>query len=136
MSAENRIWSSRHRPKSTITGIIGPCNIRHSAKPVGTREYFDEVEQRKYFVEPHIPRLAEFPRWHEKRSAGDRLRHRHRHDQLCPPRRLGDGGGSDRKVPGNRSAAGRTSSGFRTVSASTKPTPRSSTAWSRSSPTT
>ena len=40
-----------------------PCNIRHSTKEVGTREYFDEVEQRKYFVEPHIPRFAEFPRW-------------------------------------------------------------------------
>jgi len=40
-----------------------PCNIRHSAKAVGTREYFDEVEQRKYFVEPHIPEFAEFPRW-------------------------------------------------------------------------
>ncbi|MGC9025813.1 MAG: hypothetical protein ACP5NB_13465 [Chloroflexia bacterium] len=23
-----------------------PCNIRHSPKPVGTREYFDEVEAR------------------------------------------------------------------------------------------
>ena len=40
-----------------------PCNIRHSPKPVGTREYFDEVEARKYFVEPHIARFAEFPRW-------------------------------------------------------------------------
>ena len=32
-----------------------PCNIRHSPKPVGSKEYFDEVEARKYFVEPHIP---------------------------------------------------------------------------------
>lgn len=40
-----------------------PCNIRHSAKPVGTREYFDEVEARKYFVEPHIPAFAQFSRW-------------------------------------------------------------------------
>ncbi|MEM3433752.1 MAG: class I SAM-dependent methyltransferase [Candidatus Methanomethyliaceae archaeon] len=40
-----------------------PCNLHHSPKPVGTREYFDEVEARKYFVEPHIPRFAEFPRW-------------------------------------------------------------------------
>src|SRR4051812_9091376 len=40
-----------------------PCNIRHSPKPVGTREYFDEVEARKYFVEPHIPGFAEFSRW-------------------------------------------------------------------------
>jgi 2-polyprenyl-3-methyl-5-hydroxy-6-metoxy-1,4-benzoquinol methylase len=44
-----------------------PCNIRHSPKPVGTREYFDEVEARKYFVEPHIPVFAEFPRWRGKR---------------------------------------------------------------------
>lgn len=40
-----------------------PCNIRHSEKEVGSREYFDEVEARKYFVEPHIPRFAEFGRW-------------------------------------------------------------------------
>jgi SAM-dependent methyltransferase len=44
-----------------------PCNIRHSPKPVGTREYFDEVEARKYFVEPHIPRFADFERWRGKR---------------------------------------------------------------------
>lgn len=44
-----------------------PCNIRHSPKPVGTREYFDEVEARKYLVEPHIPRFAEFGRWRGKR---------------------------------------------------------------------
>ena len=40
-----------------------PCNVRHSPKPVGTREYFDEVEARKHFVEPHIPDFAEFSRW-------------------------------------------------------------------------
>ena len=44
-----------------------PCNLRHSPKPVGTREYFDEVEGRKYFVEPHIPRFAEFARWRGKK---------------------------------------------------------------------
>jgi 2-polyprenyl-3-methyl-5-hydroxy-6-metoxy-1,4-benzoquinol methylase len=44
-----------------------PCNIRHSPKPVGSKEYFDEVEARKYFVEPHIPEFAEFERWHGKR---------------------------------------------------------------------
>jgi hypothetical protein len=37
-----------------------PCNIRHSTQPVGTREYFDEVEARKYRVEPHMPEFAEF----------------------------------------------------------------------------
>jgi SAM-dependent methyltransferase len=44
-----------------------PCNLRHSPKPVGTREYFDEVERRKYFVEPHIPAFAEFARWKGRR---------------------------------------------------------------------
>lgn len=44
-----------------------PCNIRHSAKPVGTKEYFDEVEKRKYFVEPHIPEFAQFERWKGRR---------------------------------------------------------------------
>lgn len=44
-----------------------PCNIRHSNKPIGTKEYFDEVENRKYFVEPHIPVFADFKNWGEKR---------------------------------------------------------------------
>ena len=44
-----------------------PCNIRHSPKEVGTREYFDEVERRKYFVEPHIPAFAEFARWKDRK---------------------------------------------------------------------
>ena len=44
-----------------------PCNIRHSNKPIGTREYFDEVEKRKYFIEPHIPGFAEFEKWYGKR---------------------------------------------------------------------
>ena len=44
-----------------------PCNIRHSPRPLGTKEYFDEVEARKYLVEPHIPRFAEFERWRGKR---------------------------------------------------------------------
>jgi len=44
-----------------------PCNIRHSPKAVGTREYFDEVEARKYFVEHHIPGFADFERWRGKK---------------------------------------------------------------------
>lgn len=44
-----------------------PCNIRHSTKDLGTRDYFDEVEARKYFVEPHIPAFAAFDRWKGKR---------------------------------------------------------------------
>ena len=44
-----------------------PCNVRHSPKPVGSPEYFAEVEARKYLVEPHIPGFAEFERWKGKR---------------------------------------------------------------------
>jgi SAM-dependent methyltransferase len=44
-----------------------PCNLRHSTAEVGTRQYFDEVEARKYFVEPHIPAFADFARWKGKR---------------------------------------------------------------------
>ncbi len=50
-----RFWNSR------------PCNIRHSPEPIGTRAYFDQVEQRKYLVEPHIPPFADFPRWNNKK---------------------------------------------------------------------
>ncbi len=55
IAAVRAYWNSR------------PCNIRHSTKPVGTREYYDEVEARKYFVEPHIPQFAEFDRWTGKK---------------------------------------------------------------------
>ena len=44
-----------------------PCNIRHSPREVGSREYFEDVEERKYTVEPHIKRLAEFERWKGKK---------------------------------------------------------------------
>jgi ubiquinone/menaquinone biosynthesis C-methylase UbiE len=44
-----------------------PCNIRHSEKPIGTEEYFHEVEFRKYRVEPHIPEFADFARWRGKK---------------------------------------------------------------------
>jgi SAM-dependent methyltransferase len=44
-----------------------PCNLRHSPAPVGSREYFDQVEARKYFVEPHIPGFAQHERWSGKR---------------------------------------------------------------------
>jgi SAM-dependent methyltransferase len=44
-----------------------PCNIRHSPAPVGTKEYFDQVEWRKYFVEPNIPKFAQFERWKDKK---------------------------------------------------------------------
>ena len=44
-----------------------PCNIRHSQSEVGSEEYFNEVEARKYFVEPHIKNFADFPSWKNKK---------------------------------------------------------------------
>jgi len=44
-----------------------PCNIRHGTAPVGSREYFDQVEARKYQVEPHIPGFSEFEKWRAKK---------------------------------------------------------------------
>lgn len=44
-----------------------PCNLRHGTAPIGTREYFDQVEARKYRIEPHIPAFTEFERWRGRR---------------------------------------------------------------------
>lgn len=44
-----------------------PCNIRHSGKPVGTKEFFEEVSSRKYKVEPHILEFADFKKWDGKK---------------------------------------------------------------------
>lgn len=44
-----------------------PCNVHHSPEPVSTHAYFEQVEARKYFVEPHIPGFAQFDRWKDKR---------------------------------------------------------------------
>jgi ubiquinone/menaquinone biosynthesis C-methylase UbiE len=44
-----------------------PCNIRNSDQEVGSKAYFDDVEERKYFVEPHIPPFADFQRWQGKK---------------------------------------------------------------------
>lgn len=43
-----------------------PCNIRHSAAAVGSQEWSEEVTARKYFVESHIPRFAQFEKWKYK----------------------------------------------------------------------
>jgi len=44
-----------------------PCNVRHSAAVIGSEDYFNQVEARKYFIEPHIPGFAEFERWRGKK---------------------------------------------------------------------
>jgi 2-polyprenyl-3-methyl-5-hydroxy-6-metoxy-1,4-benzoquinol methylase len=43
-----------------------PCNIRHSDKEIGTKQYFEEVTKRKYFVEPHIINFVNFPKYKNK----------------------------------------------------------------------
>ena len=55
IQAVTNFWDSR------------PCNIKHSNKEIGTIEYFEEVEKRKYFVEPHIPKFAQFDKWQGKK---------------------------------------------------------------------
>ena len=47
----------REHPGRGRPRVLEPPPLQHPplAKPVGSREYFDEVEARKYFVEPHIP---------------------------------------------------------------------------------
>lgn len=37
-----------------------PCNIKHSTQPIGSRQFYDEIEARKFLVEPHIPLFANF----------------------------------------------------------------------------
>jgi ubiquinone/menaquinone biosynthesis C-methylase UbiE len=44
-----------------------PCNINHSKKPVNTKEYFDEVTKKRYFVEKHIIPFMELDTLHNKR---------------------------------------------------------------------
>ncbi len=44
-----------------------PCGVALSEKPVGSREYFDEVERERYFREPHVPAFAQFERWKGKK---------------------------------------------------------------------
>ena len=51
MESVKNFWDSR------------PCNIRHGTAAIGSIEYFDQVEHRRYFVEPHIKEFAEFEKW-------------------------------------------------------------------------
>jgi len=44
-----------------------PCNVRHSSKELGTKEYFDEVSKKKFSVEPHILDFTSFPNWKDKK---------------------------------------------------------------------
>jgi SAM-dependent methyltransferase len=44
-----------------------PCNILHSNEDPDTPKYWNEISQRRYFVEPHIHDLANFYLWQGKR---------------------------------------------------------------------
>ena len=44
-----------------------PCNVKHSKKDLGSMEYFDEVERKRYTAEPHIPKFADFSAWKGKK---------------------------------------------------------------------
>ena len=44
-----------------------PCNVRHSSKDIGTPEYFNEVSNKKFFVEPHILHFTDFTSWDGKK---------------------------------------------------------------------
>jgi len=43
-----------------------PCNINHSYKPFLTKKYFNEVTKKKYFVEKHILKFANFKKYKNK----------------------------------------------------------------------
>lgn len=44
-----------------------PCNINHSKKEIGSLEYFNEVDYKRYFVEPHILKFADFDNQNNKK---------------------------------------------------------------------
>lgn len=44
-----------------------PCNVRHSKKEIGSYEYFEEVENKKFFVEKHILEFTKFENWKNKK---------------------------------------------------------------------
>lgn len=44
-----------------------PCNIKHGTSDVGTIDFFREVSERRYRVEPHIREFAGFHLWAGKR---------------------------------------------------------------------
>ena len=43
-----------------------PCNINHSNEPNFNKKYFQQVRKRKYFVEKHILKFAEFKKYKNK----------------------------------------------------------------------
>ena len=44
-----------------------PCNIKHSKKKLFSKEYFNEVSKKRYFVEGHIKNFVNFKKWKNKK---------------------------------------------------------------------
>ena len=44
-----------------------PCNVKHSMSEPGTEQYWNEVSERRFFVEPHLRDFASFHLWRGKR---------------------------------------------------------------------
>lgn len=55
IEAVQRYWNRR------------PCNLRHSLAEFGSKQYFEEVDARRYLVEPHILTFADFQSWGNRR---------------------------------------------------------------------
>jgi ubiquinone/menaquinone biosynthesis C-methylase UbiE len=43
-----------------------PCNINHSKKKFLTKDYFNEIKKKRYFIESHIPKFANFKKYKNK----------------------------------------------------------------------
>ena len=43
-----------------------PCNIKHSRKKYLSKEYFKEIRKKRYFVESHIMKFADFKKYKNK----------------------------------------------------------------------
>ena len=44
-----------------------PCNINHSKKEFMSKEYFEEIEKKKFYVESHIEDFSEFKKYKDKK---------------------------------------------------------------------
>jgi 2-polyprenyl-3-methyl-5-hydroxy-6-metoxy-1,4-benzoquinol methylase len=43
-----------------------PCNILHGKSEVGTKNWYNEIREKRYFVEPHLYPFPEFIKWKNK----------------------------------------------------------------------
>ncbi len=43
-----------------------PCNIKHSKKKFLSKAFFNEISKKRYFVEPHIKKFANFKKYKNK----------------------------------------------------------------------